>query len=193
MYLRLVDLSLYAFLSSRTHISPNQEHSSGSSRARAEGASCGGASPMVGLQVVEDLFHFIFGLVEGIQDPLASSSFCIFIFLHLRGSWGRLGYASLTVACRHKLVLVSIPLYSMLVILLASEPLSSRLVGSYLKLDHATEVFVFFGRWRMKIVGEVHFLISWCRREDLCLFFYESPNATMEKRTFKFPYILCIA
>jgi hypothetical protein len=163
MYLRLVDLSLYAFLSSRMHISPNQEHSSGSSRARAEGASCGSASPMVGLQVVEDLFHFIFGLVEGIQDTLASSSFCTFIFLHLQGSWGRLGYASLTVPCRHKLVLVSIPLYSMLV----SEPLSSRLVGSYLKLDHATEVFVFFGRWRMKIVGEVHFLISWCRREVL--------------------------
>jgi hypothetical protein len=63
------------FLSSRTHVSPNQEHSYGSSRAGAEGASCGGASPRVGLQVVGDLFHLVFGLVKGIQDPLASSPF----------------------------------------------------------------------------------------------------------------------
>jgi hypothetical protein len=30
---------------------------------------------MVGLEVVDDLFHLVFGLVKGIQDPLAFSSF----------------------------------------------------------------------------------------------------------------------
>jgi hypothetical protein len=74
------------FLSSRTHASPNQEHSSGLSRARAEGASCGGASPTVSLLIVNDLFLVVFGLVKGIQDLLASSSFCICEDLEVR--WG---------------------------------------------------------------------------------------------------------
>jgi hypothetical protein len=68
------------------HVSPNQEHSSGSSRARDEGSSCGSVLPMMCLQVVNDPFHLVFGLVKVIQDFLASSYFCIFEDLEV--SWG---------------------------------------------------------------------------------------------------------
>jgi hypothetical protein len=58
-------------------VSPNGNHSSGLSCAGDENASGGSAPPTVCLPVVNDLFLFVFGLVETIEYPLASPSSCI--------------------------------------------------------------------------------------------------------------------
>jgi hypothetical protein len=72
----ICQLSPLRFVTTKARVSPNWNHSSGLSCAWAKNAIGDGAPPTLCLPVANDLFLLVFGLVETIEDLLASPPSC---------------------------------------------------------------------------------------------------------------------